>query len=396
MNHFKNRVFWQAAMGSLFASLASAAMMGMAVFLITDFFGLEKFYISIFVITGMLSAILVAPMIGKYSDKNPNTQQKALIGTAVIHLAGVVLFYFTNDFWLMLAINVTLMAFGGCCAFLITSYAKVQSRTFGKHANDAMMFNRAMVSLAWAFGPALSGFIVADYGFDALFIFLAIANSFALLFVISLPKIDIRSPKKQANTELGHPAKKLNSEAKFLLLAFLLLHIVIGAIIILLPLHIMDLGGAEKQTGQAFAIAAFIEIPILLFCGKFLSFTGNYRMLILIFVLAAISFIATGLTTSITQLLSLQALSGIMIALAMGIGMTLIQDTMPDSPATIISHYSNMLRLSILLGTAIAGIAADYMAAGSILSFMSILPAIGLILIISKYQKHQPNPAPLT
>jgi len=79
----------------------------------------------------------------------------------------------------------------------------------------------------------------------------------------------------------------------------------------------------------------------------------------------------------------------------MGIGMTLIQDTMPDSPATIISHYSNMLRLSILLGTAIAGIAADYMAAGSILSFMSILPAIGLILIISKYQKNQPNPAPL-
>lgn len=387
MSHFKNRVFWLAAFGNLFASLASSAMLGMAVFLITDFFNLEKFYVSIFIISGMVSAMFIAPLIGKYSDKNQHNGRIALIGTAIIHLLGITLFYFTNNFWFMVAINVTLIAFGSSNGFLITSYAKVQSRIFGENANDAMMFNRAMVSLAWAFGPALSGYIVADYGFDYLFIFLAIANLIALVIVLLLPKSDATNIEKFDEEAVGNVSEKLTNDAKFLLFAFLLLHIVIGAIVILLPLHIIDLGGAEKETGQAFGIAAFIEIPILIFCGRFLRITGNRNMLILIFSLGIISYIATGLTTSIDQLLILQLLSGIMMALAMGIGMTLIQDTMPNSPATIISHYSNMLRLSILLGTSIAGIAVDFITAGSILSLMSVLPAMGLVLTLAKYKK---------
>lgn len=62
--------------------------------------------------------------------------------------------------------------------------------------------------------------------------------------------------------------------------------------------------------------------------------------------------------------------------------MVLIQDTMPDSPAVIMAHYSNMLRFATLVGGGLIGFFVEYFATDDLLVAISVLPAIGMVIVL--------------
>lgn len=388
MVFLKDKYFWLAAISTLISSIGMSAITGVVVFLITKYFGLSKIYISVFMVSGMLAALLVAPKIGKYADVDRFHQKKMMIITAFANLIGIGIFYFTDDFWIIMLVNVTLLAVGSSSGFLLTSYAKIYSRKFGELGKDAVMFNRAMTSLAWVIGPAFGGLLLASYGFDILFLLVSLFNGLSIIMLYFLPAISMKDGQQISNKPLDVKAQKVSVEAKYLLASFFTLHTVFAAIIILLPLHIIDIGGGEKQAGFAFSIAAFVEIPILIFAAKFLRVLGDKKMLYLIFILATISFSVTGSMTNINTLYFTQIIAGVMMALTAGIGMSLIQETMPEFPSTIMAYYGNMHRVAILTGSALSGTLAEYFLAGNILISSSVLPLCGLVIMWVYYKKY--------
>lgn len=71
-----------------------------------------------------------------------------------------------------------------------------------------------------------------------------------------------------------------------------------------------------------------------------------------------------------------------MVALTVGIGMVLIQDIMPESPAVIMAHYSNMLRFVTLVGGGLIRFFVEYFATDDLLVATGILPAIGMVIVL--------------
>ncbi|MBL1419930.1 MAG: MFS transporter [Alphaproteobacteria bacterium] len=377
--HFKNLNFWLVSAVTLFGSLGFAGFWTMLAFYITDYLGQAPSYISIYLVSGVLASMLIAPPLARYFDRGKIEQKRALYLTALAGVVWILVFYFTRNFWLVWALNISIVALAGSGWSLIVSYAKVQSRLFGVNANDAVMFNRAMFSLGWCIGPAIGGAVVSEFGFETLFLVMLGFSLLTLLFIYILPPLDMPVTTDLSENE---QKRKLPKRAKILLLAFWLLNTAMASAMVLISFHIISIGGGEKEAGRAFAIAAFIEIPVLIFSAKLLNLLNHTYLLVLIFAMSVITYFGMSVTLEVYQLYAMQVFGGVMVALAVGIGMVLIQDTMPDSPAIIMAHYSNMLRFATLVGGGLIGFFVEYFATDDLLVAISTLPAIGMVIVL--------------
>lgn len=377
--HYKNLHFWLVSAVTLFGSLGFAGFWTMLAFYITDYLGQSPAYISIYLVSGVLASMLIAPPLARYFDRGKIQQKQALYLTSMAGIVWIVAFYFTRNFWLVWALNISVVALAGSGWSLIVSYAKVQSRQFEEKANDAVMFNRAMFSLGWCVGPAMGGVVVSEFGFETLFLVMLGFSLLTLLFIYILPPLDM--PAKVDKPE-GEEKSKLPKRAKILLLAFWLLNTAMASAMVLISFHIISIGGGEKEAGRAFAIAAFIEIPVLIFSAKLLNLLNHTQLLLLIFAMSVITYFGMSFTFEVYQLYAMQVFGGVMVALAVGIGMVLIQDTMPESPAIIMAHYSNMLRFATLVGGGLIGFFVEYFATDDLLVAISVLPAIGMVIVL--------------
>lgn len=380
-NYYKNTQFWLVSITTLFGSLGFAGFWTMLAFYVTDYLGQSPLYISIFMVSGVLASMLIAPYLARYSDRGKIEQKRVLYLTSVAGILWVLIFYFSRNYWLIWAVNVSIVAVAGSGWSLIVSYAKMQSFQFGEHAPDAVMFNRAMFSLGWCVGPAIGGVVVSEYGFQTLFLMMLGFSVLTLLFVHLLPPIEIAKKADLSDAELKQ-SRKLPYDAKILLLAFWLLSTAMASAMVVFSFHIISIGGGEKEAGRAFAIAAFIEIPVLVFGAKLLKLLNHRKLIIIIFVMSFSTYFAMSFTFSIYQVYMVQVFGGVMVALAVGIGMVFIQDTMPESPAVIMAYYSNMLRLATLVGGGLIGFFVEYFSTDDLLVSMSLLPLIGLAIIL--------------
>lgn len=377
--HYKNLHFWLVSAITLFGSLGFAGFWTLLAFYITDYLGQSPSYISIYLVSGVLASMLLAQPLARYSDRGKIEQKNALYLTSVAGLIWVSAFYFTRNFWVVWALNITIVPVAANGWSLIISYAKVQSRLFGGKANDVMMFNRAMFSLGWCIGPAIGGMVVSEFGFQTLFLFMLGFSVITMLFIHILPPLEMPVTVNLSENVKKH---KLPKRAKILLLAFWLLNTAMASAMVLISFHIISIGGGEKEAGRAFAIAAFVEIPVLIFSAKLLNLLNHTRLLVLIFTMSVITYLGMSFTFDVYQLYTMQVFGGVMVALAVGIGMVLIQDTMPESPAIIMAHYSNMLRFATLVGGGLIGFFVEYFATVDLLVAISILPAIGMVVIL--------------
>lgn len=379
--HYKNLHFWLVSAVTLFGSLGFAGFWTMLAFYITEYLGQSPSYISIYLVFGVLASMSIAPPLARYFDRGKIEQKRALYLTSLAGLAWVSIFYFTRNFWVIWALNISMVAVAASGWSLIVSYAKVQSGLFGDKANDAVMFNRAMFSLGWCIGPAMGGVVVSEYGFEALFLAMLGFSLITLMFIHILPPLDIPA-KADLSAAEGIKKRKLPRNAKILLLAFWLLNTAMASAMVLISFHIISIGGGEKEAGRAFAIAAFIEIPVLIFSDKLLIRLNHTYLLVVIFAMSVTTYFGLSFTNSVYQLYAIQLFGGVMVALAVGIGMVLIQDTMPGNPAIIMVHYSNMLRFSTLVGGGLIGFFVEYFSTNNLLVGISVLPAIGMVVIL--------------
>jgi len=166
----------------------------------------DPVHVTIFLVTGPVAGMAVVQLIGRLSDRRP-IRRPLLLGAAAAGIAAMGLYAFVRDYWVLLAVAITLTAFAGSMMSQGFAYARA---VLAESARAAMSLStlRMLFSLAWVGGPPLAALIQSTGGFTALYATSAAMYAVALLVAFTTlpepppirhPPADPVAPKASAD-----------------------------------------------------------------------------------------------------------------------------------------------------------------------------------------------------
>lgn len=154
-----------------------------------------------------------------------------------------------------------------------------------------------------------------------------------------------------------------------------------------LPLHtIKDSDLPSYTPGLLMGLVAGIEIPVMLLSGRLCKIAKKSTLMIIAFVFGMVFYLGMFSATTLWQLLVLQAINALFYGLFAGIGLTLMQDILPQRIGFTSAVYSNAFKVGVMLGASATGLIGQYfefryafLGAGSTAFFA--LTCMGLFLL---------------
>ena len=335
-----------------------------------------------FLIVAPLSAVLMSWLIGRLSDRRP-IRRRLLIAAALAGVAGAALTAVIRDYWVLLAITVTLTAIAGSLFPQSFAYARqVLEHGDPGRAPMAISLLRTLFSIAWVGGPPLAAFILAARGFTDIYAFAASMYAVAFLVIlVGLREVPARTVVAGADPGAAAPARR---RTIYLVIAsFTVVQVTMTLGVQAMPLFITtDLGGSVRNSGLILGLCAALEIPFMIGFGA-LATRMPQRRLILLGVLAAIAYQAVATTaTTVWVLAAAQVLNAAFIAAVTGLGISYVQDLMPGQPGRATTMVSNTFSIGGVLAAPAFGLAQHFgfrLAYGLNLG----LCVLGLLLLIA-------------
>ncbi len=334
-----------------------------------------------FLVVAPLSGVAAAWVFGRISDRRP-IRRPLLIIAAVAGLAGTGLTAVIRDYWVLLAVTVTLTAIAGSLFPQSFAYAR-QVLEHGDPARSAMAISvlRTLFSVAWVGGPPVAALILASHGFTEIYGFAAAMYGLTLIVVlVGLPEVPAPPP---AAADAPIPAGPAPRGVIYLVIAgFTAVQVSMTLGVLAMPLFVStDLGGSVRDAGLILGLCAALEIPLMLGFGA-LSARMPLRPLILAGVLAAIAYQAVATAAgSVWVLAAAQILNAAFIASVSGLGISYVQDLMPGQPGRATTMITNTFPIGQVLAAPAFGLAQHFgfrLAYGLNLG----LCVLGLILLI--------------
>ncbi|MFF5084684.1 sugar efflux transporter [Actinoplanes sp. NPDC000266] len=337
-----------------------------------------------FLIAAPVAGVLVSWLIGRVSDRRP-IRRKLLIIAALAGLAGTALTAFVRDYWLLLALTVTLTALAGTLFPQSFAYARQVLQTGDpKKAALGISTLRTLFSVAWVGGPPLAALVLAGHGFGWTYGLAAIMYAITALIVIRwLP--EVRKPATGGAEDLPDAIAPVPPRSTlFLIVAGFTVVQTAGTLAVqAMPLYVStDLGGSIRSAGLILGLCAALEIPLMLGFGVLTTRVAS-RTLILIGVCCAIAYHAVAASAgSIWVLAAAQPLNAAAIAAISGLGISYMQDLMPGHPGRATTMITNTFTTGQILAAPAFGLAQAY---GFRLAYAMnlVLCAVGLVLLIS-------------
>ncbi|XVV12883.1 sugar efflux transporter [Actinoplanes sp. CA-131856] len=346
-----------------------------------------------FLIAAPVAGVLVSWLIGRVSDRRP-IRRKLLIIAALAGLAGAALTAVVRDYWLLLALTVTLTALAGTLFPQSFAYARQVLQTGDpKKAALGISTLRTLFSVAWVGGPPLAALVLAGHGFAWTYGLAAIMYAITALIVIRwLP--EVRKPATEGAGDLPDAIAPVPPRSTlFLIVAGFTVVQTAGTLAVqAMPLYVStDLGGSVRSAGLILGLCAALEIPLMLGFGVLTTRVPS-RTLILIGVCCAIGYhaVAAG-AGSIWVLAAAQPLNAAAIAAISGLGISYMQDLMPGHPGRATTMITNTFTTGQILAAPAFGLAQAY---GFRLAYAMnlVLCALGLVLLISARRAHPVTP----
>ncbi len=337
--------------------------------------------ISAFFIALPVMTVILVQFIGKLSDHG---LQRPLIITlsSVCGVAGMFFLMLRPGFYVMLSAGLLWLSLSAAAFPQI--FASAREYSAGKR--DPVMFTaflRSLCSLAWTGGPPLAYFIAMGHSFDLLFLLSALMYAFgAAASFVFLPSL--RTSGADLRQSAQSPFK--NRSVVLLFISCMGLCTAFNSYIVTMPLYVtQELKLDENLPGFMMGLAAFLEIPIMLFSAKLSKRTGLKSLMAagavsLIVFLALMNFVK-----SPQAYMFMQFLSASFIALMSGMGMVYFQEMLPHIPGQATSLFINSGTAGQIAGGALIALAAlgSYryiFAAGAAIAFLSL----ALLLLVKK------------
>ncbi|MBM2616767.1 sugar efflux transporter [Actinoplanes sp. LDG1-06] len=313
-----------------------------------------------FLIVAPLSGVLVSWLVGRVSDRRP-IRRKLLIIAALAGVGGMAATAFVRDYWVLLALTVTLTALAGTLFPQTFAYARqVLQHGDPKRAAMGISSLRTLFSVAWVAGPPLAALVLAERGFAYTYGLAAIMYAVVALIVLrALPE----AGRPAGHAEHVEPdAPEIGRWTIVLLVAgFTAVQTTMVLGVQAMPLFVSEeLNGSVRDAGLILGLCAALEIPLMLGFGA-LSTRLPLRGLIVFGVVCAIAYQVIAATAgSVWVLAAAQLPNAAFIAAVGGLSITYMQDLMPAHPGRATTMITNTFPIGQILAAPAFGLAQQF------------------------------------
>ncbi|WP_379145243.1 sugar efflux transporter [Paenibacillus sp. sgz500992] len=314
----------------------------------------------IFTAVTLISGVWLSSIIAKRSDSGLN--RKTLMVTAMLFNALAFAGYlFIHEFYALLLYMTVFTAIGAPAMPQMFASAReaVNASPSADHAfaNSSL---RSMFSLGFITGPLIGSILLNHLGFQGIFMstsLIFLLNALLVCFFVKRPVLK-KPAGIQAATQL-----KLHQNARVLIPFLVLTLLYAGHWLnnLNISLFIINtLGGSTQNVATVSSICALLEIPFMLVLGVLSAKTSNRVLMFWGILLGAAYYILVLASTQLWHLLAGQVLLAFFVAVISAIGISYIQDLLPDLPGYASTLYTNATTIGRLGGSLAGGAAAEW------------------------------------
>jgi PPP family 3-phenylpropionic acid transporter len=342
--------------------------------------GLDLGQIGLVLAIGSLLGIVAAPAWGSVSDRLAGSPL-VLLASAATAVAGLALLSAATSFQTVLGAN-SLMTVGIAGLLPI-----IDARTLETVASERSGYGpvRAWGSFGWVFSSLTVGFVIERVGLGAIFGVTGVG--LILTAAIGMQLRPSRSVRERQSLFAGVGLLRIRILAVFLLGA-LLAWSSMAAVLDFLALRFDQLHAGTGYVGIAFAIAAAIEVPVMLRFPALAKRVRADRLLVAGAAILAARSLLSGVAMDPAVLVVAAGLGGVGYALFLVGGVTFVSEHVP--PQLAATGQGLFQGVSISLSTVFAGVIGGALA-GSIgigpmfaLSGLVGIVAIGIVAFATR------------
>jgi SET family sugar efflux transporter-like MFS transporter len=358
--------------------------------------------VTAYLVAAPLASVVASTLIGRLSDRRA-IRRRLLIGASVAGMVSTGLTYVVRDYRVLLVMAVTVTALTGPLFPQTFAYARqVLARDDPDRAALGISTLRTVFSLAWVAGPPLAAVVLHAGGFGYLYgmasalYAVAALVAFCWLDEIEAPAaapggtaVPAAGPTGPADpTGPAVPARPdAPGVARGTLLwtaaAFTMLQCPLTLGVQALPLFISrDLGGDPGNAGLMLGLCAALEIPLMLGLGV-LATRFPLRRLVLAGAGCGVLYYAMATASSgIWQLAAAQLVNAAFIAAVSGLGISYMQDMLPQHPGQATTLFTNSVPIGAVLAGPLFGLAQHF---GFRLAYgiATVLCTAGLLVLLA-------------
>ena len=318
-------------------------------------------------------AIAISMLFGRWFDRRPSIWPLVLALAA--GCVGYGLLTTTTDFALLGLIAALPLGAGAAAFPLIFALAKFQVlEAEPVDADRGIALLRASFSAAWGIGPALGALVVGNDNYGALF---WVSAAFSGLALLPLAARGVRVPPVVSTSS---PAPRTMSAALLLAAGSLtLFSMAIGMGAVALPITITaGLAGTKADVGLTSSLCALLEVPVMVAIAARPSVFSGYRGMVMGFIAIALYFGTAALASSVQGLVWAQALRAVGIGFVSCVGISYLQDLVPNRVGAASVLYANTSQIGQLLAGFAAGLWAQAYSYSSLFWVSAICSVAGL------------------
>ncbi|MCA2216641.1 sugar efflux transporter [Jidongwangia harbinensis] len=346
--------------------------------------------VTLFLVLAPLSGVVASIVMGRLSDRGP-VRRRLMIIASLTGVVGCSASAVVRDYWILLGLAVTAIALAGTVFPQTLAYARQWLiRDAPDQAAMGTSTLRTVVSAAWVGGPPLAAFLVEAGGFRVVYgIAAALYAVAALVVIFRLDEVEVPAPGPE---EAPLPASSRGT-LWWTAAAFVLLQAPLTLGAQAMPfLTAEKLGGDVGDAGLVLGLCAALEIPLILSLGL-LSTRFPLRPMVLGGAVCGVLYYAVATAANgLGMLFAAQLLNALFIAAVSGLGISYVQDMLPQFPGRATTLFTNTFPIGAMLAGPLFGMAQRFdirLAYGT----SAALCLVGLAILLAVRNDHAAQPA---
>lgn len=379
----------------LFSTLVlNTASIGLVAYLpkYLEYLKIESPVIQLIMTIFPLTLFVVPPLLGKISDKIQNRILFIIIGAFGI-VFSFILFLFTQNLVLIVALSLLYGFFGAVFRIIFTLYAELVD-------NDIryISYYNAVSTFGWFLGSQLGGIFIELFGIQNIFLFLILFSTINLGSVIFIRenRTLILSHYENRTDDVYNDMKNVNTISVSVYIGLFFRNFGIKPIMVILSIIMSFHISSITQVGFLIGLNFLIQVALMLLIGHIISEKNEKLILVLGYLFSSIAIIGYIISNSFFSFL----ISQIFIAFSYSMFwsatiMYIAQNSTPKNKG----RYMGLANSFTFSGGFAGGLLFSYLLVMfnsnyySAMYFMILFPVFSSISILLKF-KHHSKPKP--
>lgn len=360
----------------------------------TEQLGVSVGLFGVFLTTTLIAGIWISTLIGRRSDLGLNRRNIYLVSTLCNALAysGYLLI---GDFTILFIYMIVFTALGapGMPQLFAIAREAVNKSDFTDtaFANSTL---RSAFSLGFITGPLIGTLLIAAVGFKGIFsgtigVFLLVA---LLISLFLKSNTEVKSSTAEVKVKSFRLGQNRNVLLPFLIM--ILMYVAHWTSSINTALFITNnLGGTTSDVGLVSSICAALEIPFMIMLGLLSAKYSNRILMMCGAIFGGAYYLVVITSGAMWQMLAAQILLAFFVAVISAIGISYIQDLLPNMPGYASTLYSNSSTIGRLIGSLVGGLLASVVGYrySFVLCFILVIISTIMLAVSGRYSVDDPQ-----